>query len=93
MAPNQEIAVGLDRTHRFIKNKLEPKLARRKRNQTKHKKFVRDIIWEACGHPAYEMWAMELLKVSKDKLALKFLKRSLGTHISAKGNSEELTNT
>jgi len=28
-----------------------------------------------CGHAPYEKRAMELLKVSKDKRALKFLKR------------------
>jgi large subunit ribosomal protein L36e len=33
---------------------------------------------------------MELLKVSKDKRALKFLKRRLGTHIRAKRKREEL---
>jgi large subunit ribosomal protein L36e len=35
---------------------------------------------------------MELLKVSKDKRALKFLKRRLGTHIRAKRKREELGN-
>jgi large subunit ribosomal protein L36e len=43
--------------------------------QTKHNKFVRDIVREVCGHAPYEKRAMELLKVSKDKRALKFLKR------------------
>lgn len=43
--------------------------------QTKHTKFVRDLIREVCGHAPYEKRAMELLKVSKDKRALKFLKR------------------
>lgn len=43
--------------------------------QTKHSKFVRDLIREVTGHAPYEKRAMELLKVSKDKRALKFLKR------------------
>lgn len=43
--------------------------------QTKHTKFVRDLVREVMGHAPYEKRAMELLKVSKDKRALKYLKR------------------
>lgn len=42
---------------------------------TKHTKFIRDIVKEVAGHAPYEKRAMELLKISKDKRALKFLKR------------------
>lgn len=35
---------------------------------------------------------MELLKVSKDKWALKFIKKRVGTHIHAKRKKEELSN-
>lgn len=42
---------------------------------TKHTKFVRDMIREVCGFAPYERRAMELLKVSKDKLVLKFIKK------------------
>lgn len=42
---------------------------------TKHTKFVRDMIREVCGFAPYERRAMELLKVSKDKRALKFIKK------------------
>jgi len=49
--------------------------------QTKHNKFVRDIVREVCGHAPYEKRAMELLKVSKDKRALKFLKRRVSRRI------------
>jgi large subunit ribosomal protein L36e len=35
---------------------------------------------------------MELLKVSKDKRALKFIKKSVDTHIRAKRKWEELSN-
>lgn len=34
---------------------------------------------------------MELLKVSKDKWALKFIKKRVGTHIRAKRKREELS--
>jgi len=42
---------------------------------TKHNKFIRDVVREVMGHAPFEKRAMELLKVSKDKRALKFLKR------------------
>lgn len=42
---------------------------------TKQSKFVRDMIREVCGFAPYERRAMELLKVSKDKRALKFIKK------------------
>lgn len=58
--------------------------------QTKHTKLVRDLVREVVGHAPYERRTMELLKVSKDKRALKFLKRRLGTHIRAKRKREEL---
>uniref|UniRef100_A0A1B6D5Q7 60S ribosomal protein L36 n=1 Tax=Clastoptera arizonana TaxID=38151 RepID=A0A1B6D5Q7_9HEMI len=101
MAPKYEIAVGLQRGHKTSKirvaktktdkkNKVVP--SRFKGNQTKHTKFVRDLVREVCGHAPYEKRAMELLKVSKDKRALKFLKRRLGTHIRAKRKREELGN-
>ena len=35
---------------------------------------------------------MELLKVSKDKRALKFIKKRVGTHIHTKRKREELGN-
>lgn len=60
--------------------------------QTRHTKFQRDLVREVVGHAPYEKRTMELLKVSKDKRALKFLKRRLGTHIRAKRKREELSN-
>ena len=46
---------------------------------TKHTKFIRDIVKEVAGHAPYEKRAMELLKISKDKRALKFLKRRVSS--------------
>jgi len=45
--------------------------------QTKHAKFVRDLVREVCGFAPYEKRAMELLKISKDKRALKFCKKKV----------------
>ena len=60
--------------------------------QTKHTKFVRDLVREVVGHAPYEKRCMELLKISKDKRALKFCKARLGTHIRGKRKREELSN-
>ncbi|CAH0547101.1 unnamed protein product [Brassicogethes aeneus] len=98
MAPRYEIAIGLQKGHKTTKipsgktkaDNVRP--ARLKGIQTKHTKFVRDLIREVVGFAPYEKRAMELLKVSKDKRALKFLKRRLGTHIRAKRKREECSN-
>lgn len=89
MAPRYEMAVGLRKGHKTTKivvsktrskdktHKFKP--SRMKGRQTKHGKFIRDLIREVVGHAPYEKRAMELLKVSKDKRALKFLKKRVST--------------
>ena len=57
---------------------------------TKHNKFVRDLVREVVGFSPYEKRAMELLRISRDKRALKFLKKKLGGHIRGKRKREEL---
>ncbi|VVD04446.1 unnamed protein product [Leptidea sinapis] len=93
MALRFEIAVGLRKGHKTTKisagkrsitdKSINIRPARLKGLQIKHSKFVRDVVREVVGVP-YEKRAMELLKVSSDKRALKFLKRRLGTYIRAK---------
>lgn len=90
MAPRYEIAVGLNKGHQTQKltvakpatkknkdlgwtKRIRP--SRNKGVATKHTKFIRDLVREVVGHAPYERRAMELLKVSKDKRALKYLKR------------------
>ena len=41
----------------------------------KRVKFVRDVVREVCGMAPYERRIIELLKVQRDKRALKFAKR------------------
>ncbi|XP_070264343.1 large ribosomal subunit protein eL36-like [Myotis yumanensis] len=93
MALCYPMAVGLNKGHKVTKNVSKPRHSRRRgREATKHTKFVRDMIREVCGFSPHERCAMELLKVSKDKRALKFIKKRVGTHIRAKRKREELHN-
>ena len=41
----------------------------------KRVKFIRDVVHEVCGFAPYEKRALELLKINKDKRALKFVKK------------------
>uniref|UniRef100_A0A2K5MZH2 60S ribosomal protein L36 n=1 Tax=Cercocebus atys TaxID=9531 RepID=A0A2K5MZH2_CERAT len=88
MALRYPMAVGLNKGHQVTKNVSEPRHSRRSGRLTKHTKFVRDM----CGFAPYERRAMELLKVSRDKRALKFIKKRVGTHVRAKRKREELSN-
>ncbi|XP_052603393.1 60S ribosomal protein L36-like [Peromyscus californicus insignis] len=92
MALRYPMAVGLNKGHKVTKNVSKPRHNWRRGRLTKHTKFVRDMIREVCGFTPYERRAMELLKVSKDKRALKFIKKRVGTHIRAKRKWEELSN-
>jgi large subunit ribosomal protein L36e len=59
---------------------------------SKRVKFVRSIISEVAGQAPYEKRVIELLKVGRDKRALKVCKRKLGTHLRAKRKREEMSN-
>nr|XP_020825434.1 60S ribosomal protein L36-like [Phascolarctos cinereus] len=92
MAIRDPMAIGLNKGHKVTKNVSKPRYCCHHGRLTKHTKFVRDMIREVCGFAPYERWAMELLKVSKDKKALKFIRKRVGTHIWAKRKREELSN-
>jgi hypothetical protein len=57
---------------------------------TKRVSMVRGLIREVAGFAPYEKRITELLKVGKDKRALKLAKRKLGTHKRAKKKREEM---
>ena len=91
MAPRYEICTGLDKGHKTTVNTLKPKPCASKGKNTPHNEFVRDLIREVTGFAPYERRAMELLKISKDKRCLKFLKKRIGSHLRAKRKREEMS--
>merc|ERR1712039_429898 len=52
--------------------------------------FMRDLMRDVTGFAPYEKRVMELLKLNKDKRALKFCKKRLGTHTRGKRKREEI---
>ncbi|KAA8499503.1 60S ribosomal protein L36-1 [Porphyridium purpureum] len=83
-------AVGLTKGHIVTKKALVPKVSHRKGALGKRTQFVRSLIREVVGFAPYEKRIIELLRIGKDKRALKFAKKRLGTHLRAKRKREEM---
>merc|ERR1711890_54860 len=86
-----EICAGLDKGHKTTLNEVKKKPSNAKGKQTNHNKFVRDLVREVTGFSPYERRAMDLLRISKDKRCLKFLKKRSGSHVRAKRKREEMS--
>eukprot|EP00201_Polytomella_parva_P019672 CAMPEP_0175048506 /NCGR_PEP_ID=MMETSP0052_2-20121109/6238_1 /TAXON_ID=51329 ORGANISM="Polytomella parva, Strain SAG 63-3" /NCGR_SAMPLE_ID=MMETSP0052_2 /ASSEMBLY_ACC=CAM_ASM_000194 /LENGTH=98 /DNA_ID=CAMNT_0016312599 /DNA_START=43 /DNA_END=339 /DNA_ORIENTATION=- len=86
------LPVGLNKGHVVTSRTVAPRPSTRKGFLGKRVKFVRDVIREVAGFAPYEKRIMELLKVGKDKRALKVAKNKLGTHLRGKKKREELAN-
>nr|KJB52776.1 hypothetical protein B456_008G276200 [Gossypium raimondii] len=89
--PNTGLFVGLNKGHVVTKKELAPRPSNRKGKTSKRVHFVRNLIREVAGFAPYEKRITELLKVGKDKRALKVAKRKLGTHKRAKKKREEMS--
>jgi len=61
-----------------------PKRAKRTQKPRTKVRAVRDLVQEVVGFAPYERRMIELLKVSREKRALRFAKRRLGSHKQAK---------
>eukprot|EP00803_Ostreobium_quekettii_P011217 evm.model.scf_1791.2 EVM.evm.TU.scf_1791.2 scf_1791:13597-15569(-) len=90
MATSTGIAVGSKKGYPTTKRALPARPRDRIGKLSKRTKFARELIREVCGFAPYEKRMMELLKVGRDKRALKLAKRKLGTHIRAKRKREEM---
>lgn len=72
--------VGLNKGHVVTRRELAPRPRARKGQTSKRTLFIRSLIREVAGFAPYEKRITELLKVGKDKRALKVAKRKLGTN-------------
>uniref|UniRef100_A0ABI7WN83 Large ribosomal subunit protein eL36 n=1 Tax=Felis catus TaxID=9685 RepID=A0ABI7WN83_FELCA len=81
--PCYPMAMGLNKGHKVTKNTSKPRPKHCPGRLTMHTKFMQDMVQEVCSF---------LLKVSKDKHILKFIKERMGTHVRAKRKREELSN-
>jgi len=85
------MVVGLNKGHKVTKNTVSPRHSRTRGQSIKKNKFVKETVREVMGFAPYERRALELLRVSKDKRCLRFLKKRLGAHIRAKRKREEMS--
>ncbi|MCL7024720.1 hypothetical protein MKW94_028007 [Papaver nudicaule] len=90
--PKSGLFVGLNKGHVVTTKELATRPSARKGKTSKRVLFVRSLIREVAGFAPYEKRITELLKVGKDKRALKVAKRKLGTHKRAKKKREEMSN-
>ncbi|EDV27017.1 60S ribosomal protein L36 [Trichoplax sp. H2] len=86
----EEMAVGLNKGHRVTKIAVKRRPSRRKGTTSKRVRFVRELVREVSGFAPYEKRVMELLKVGRDKRALKFIKKRVGNHTRSKRKRDEL---
>ncbi|WZY92134.1 hypothetical protein YC2023_064463 [Brassica napus] len=83
--------LAMRRGHVVTRRELAPRPNSRKGKTSKRTLFIRSLIREVAGFAPYEKRITELLKVGKDKRALKVAKRKLGTHKRAKRKREEMS--
>ncbi|KAI6207247.1 60S ribosomal protein L36 [Aphelenchoides fujianensis] len=86
----EAIARGDNKGHPTTKNTRKPKPSRHRGRLTKKTKICRELVREITGFAPYERRVMELLRISRDKKTLKFLKKRIGQHQRAKKKRDEL---
>merc|ERR1711887_87676 len=91
MAVVHNMVVGPNKGHKVTKNTVAPRHSRTRGQGLKKNKFIKETVREVMGFAPYERRALELLRVSKDKRCLRFLKKRLGAHIRAKRKREEMS--
>merc|ERR1712232_709491 len=84
------IAVGLNKGYVVTKHTPKEKPSRRKGQNTRQRKFVKEVIREEAGFAPYERRLIDLCRNNLDKRALRLAKRKLGTHGRAKRKREEM---
>ena len=91
MPARGNLAYGLEKGNKTTKISVaDQRISRRKGSTGPRVKFVRAVVRECAGFAPYEKRCMELLRVSKDKRALKFCKKKLGTYLRGKRKRAEM---
>jgi large subunit ribosomal protein L36e len=83
---------GLNKGFLVTKNNRQPKPSRHRGRLTRKVKVCREVVREITGFAPYERRVMELLRIARDKKALKFLKKRIGQHQRAKKKRDEMQN-
>uniref|UniRef100_A0A0B6YA24 60S ribosomal protein L36 n=1 Tax=Arion vulgaris TaxID=1028688 RepID=A0A0B6YA24_9EUPU len=86
------VAIGLNKGLRVTKTTRAMRQSRRRGVCGKKTKIAREIAREISGFTPYEKRMMELLRVSRDKKAFKYIKHRIGTHLRAKKKRDEIQN-
>merc|ERR1711931_18146 len=85
-----DMCFGLNKGHKTTKNVQPKKHSYRRGTLSKRTAVVRQIVREVSGFAPYERRCMELLRIGKDKRALRFSKKRLGCHVRARRKREEM---
>lgn len=72
------LSVGLDKGFHVTKNVRKQRQSRHRGKLSKRTRAVRELVREIVGFSPYERRTMELLRIGRDKKALKFLKKRIG---------------
>jgi large subunit ribosomal protein L36e len=86
------IAVGTSKGHIVTKRSSTQRVTSLgKGKMTARTEVVKAVVNEVAGFSPYERRIIELLRIGKDKRALKFAKKRLGTHLRAKRKREAMS--
>ena len=92
MALHCPMAMGLDKGHKVMKKNVSKLRHSRQRRALRRDPHQAHQVRGGHDPGVCGFMPWELLKVSKDKRVLKFVKKRVGTHIRAKRRREELSN-
>eukprot|EP01062_Namystynia_karyoxenos_P034297 TRINITY_DN25152_c0_g1_i2.p3 TRINITY_DN25152_c0_g1~~TRINITY_DN25152_c0_g1_i2.p3 ORF type:complete len:118 (+),score=46.79 TRINITY_DN25152_c0_g1_i2:78-431(+) len=84
--------VGLNKGYQTTKRPKKLNAGKRLKVPKTKLNAVREIISEVAGFSPYEKRIIELLRVQREKRALRFAKRRLGTFLRAKKKRELVSN-
>ncbi|GCA63263.1 ribosomal protein L36e [Kipferlia bialata] len=84
------VAIGKNHGHATVAHARVLKQSEKKSSGSKHVMLVRAVIQEVTGLNPYEKHIIELLRLGKDRQALRFVNRRLGNIKRAKGKVAQM---